>query len=702
MLRCDRITFPKKHRRNKTENPIENPVGAKGFRPPKYIASPPKFSSPHNPKLTLILFPLTLSLTYANPAIAQIIPDTTLGAESSILTPLDALHQRIDGGAIRDSNLFHSFQDFSINDRSGAFFSNPAGIENILTRVTGDNPSNIFGTLGVLGNANLFLLNPNGIVFGPNARLDVGGSFFASSAESLVFADGYQFSATNPNAPPLLTVNVPIGLQFGATSGAIVNQSVATNDAGEVRGLQVPSGETLALVGGNVTLDGGNLQPRGGQVELGGLAGAGTVGVNADGSLSFPDGVERADVVLRNAAEVNVRAGGGGSIAVRARNLEMSGGSIFRAGIESGMGAPGVQAGDIVVDATGTTALSEGSLLANLVLEQAIGNGGNVDVTTGSLQVNSGAALSATTRGQGNGGLVTIQAADTVFFDGGDAFSQVASGAVGNAQGIEISARELSVSNGGQLSASTLGQGDVGKISIRATDTVSFDGASSDGVFVSGALSQVEAGAVGNTQGIEITTGTLSVTNRGQLGTNIRGQGNSGRISIVADTVTFNGGDALGQVLATGVGNSGGIDIVADSLFLNNSSDITAQDVAVLLGQDFCSRQRDSQFIVTGRGGIPATPNDMASPMTVWQDWSLTEIAETPTTASISETIVPKSDELLEAQGWYTNGKGQVILTVNPPKANPHSSGRTPVACGSLYNINSLIGWKFGATPVDC
>lgn len=119
-----------------------------------------------------------------NRAIAQIIPDRTLGAESSVVTPNINIKgvpsDRIDGGAIRGSGLFHSFQELNVREGRGAYFNNPAGIENIFSRVTGINPSNIFGTLGVLGNANLFLLNPNGIIFGPNAKLDMGGSFFGS------------------------------------------------------------------------------------------------------------------------------------------------------------------------------------------------------------------------------------------------------------------------------------------------------------------------------------------------------------------------------------------------------------------------------------------------------------------------------------------------------------------------------------------
>ncbi len=111
----------------------------------------------------------------------QIIPDETLGAESSVVTPdnikgIESDH--ISGGAVRGSNLFHSFREFNIGEGRGGYFENPAAIENIFSRVTGNNPSNILGTLGVLGNANLFFLNPNGILFGRNASLDLRGSFY--------------------------------------------------------------------------------------------------------------------------------------------------------------------------------------------------------------------------------------------------------------------------------------------------------------------------------------------------------------------------------------------------------------------------------------------------------------------------------------------------------------------------------------------
>ena len=162
-------------------------------------------------------------------ALAQIIPDTTLGNENSTVTSTGALDQ-IDGGATRGANLFHSFQEFNIGNGRSALFSNPPGIENILSRVTGANPSNILGMLGVSGgNANLFLINPNGIIFGQNASLNVGGSFVASTANAVQFGNIGFFSATDKNIPsPLLTIN-PSALLFNQINqnAGIQNNSVA-------------------------------------------------------------------------------------------------------------------------------------------------------------------------------------------------------------------------------------------------------------------------------------------------------------------------------------------------------------------------------------------------------------------------------------------------------------------------------------------
>ncbi len=146
-------------------------------------------------------------------AVAQLQPiaDNTMGNENSFVTPgeVDGIPtDLITEGARRGSNLFHSFQEFSIDEGRAAYFANPPGVDNILGRVTGSGRSDILGQLGVLGEANLFLINPNGIVFGPNSSLNIGGSFLASTADAMEFGDRGVFSATTPEAPsPLLTIN---------------------------------------------------------------------------------------------------------------------------------------------------------------------------------------------------------------------------------------------------------------------------------------------------------------------------------------------------------------------------------------------------------------------------------------------------------------------------------------------------------------
>jgi filamentous hemagglutinin family protein len=187
--------------------------------------------------------------------LAQIIPDSTLPINSDV--NLEQNRLIIRGGTTVGSNLFHSFYEFNVEAGGEAYFTNSAGIENIFSRVTGSNPSTILGTLGVLGNANLFLMNPNGILFGPNAQLNLGGSFIGTTANRLLFTDGTEFS-TVPQNSSQLTISTPIGLGLVNGSGDIRvegqgHQLNALNflpiSDNSVGGLNVQLGRTLALIG---------------------------------------------------------------------------------------------------------------------------------------------------------------------------------------------------------------------------------------------------------------------------------------------------------------------------------------------------------------------------------------------------------------------------------------------------------------------
>jgi filamentous hemagglutinin family protein len=171
-------------------------------------------------QVRVLLWGQVISITLSSHCVAQVVPDQTLpgGERSRVSGDRDA---QIDGGAVRGNNLFHSFQQFSIPTGGSTSFNNASDIRNIITRVTGNNVSDIDGIIRANGTANLFLINPNGILFGANARLEIGGSFLASTANSLKFADGFAFSATSPQASPLLTISAPIGLQYGGNPGLI-------------------------------------------------------------------------------------------------------------------------------------------------------------------------------------------------------------------------------------------------------------------------------------------------------------------------------------------------------------------------------------------------------------------------------------------------------------------------------------------------
>ncbi len=276
----------------------------------------------------------------------------------------------IDQGDRVGDNLFHSFNEFSVPTLGSALFNNASDLANIFSRVTGSNISNIDGLLSANGTANLFLINPNGIIFGQNARLNLGGSFFASTADSLLF-EGNEFSASNPQAPPLLEVSIPIGLNFRDNPGDIVNQ--ATGD-----GLQVRPGEIIALVGGNIDFEIGRITARGGNIELGGLSEAGTITFNDDGRLNFPEDVAKANINLSNAAQVDVRGTGGGSITINARNLNLQAGDFGRSRLRAGITAEDstsaeAQAGDIMINATDNVAV-DNSIISNQVDSGAVGN----------------------------------------------------------------------------------------------------------------------------------------------------------------------------------------------------------------------------------------------------------------------------------------------------------------------------------------
>jgi filamentous hemagglutinin family protein len=350
-------------------------------------------------------------------AIAQsnITVDNSLGAETTVVTPNVNINgiqsDRISGGASRGVNLFHSFREFNINSGRGAYFTNPAGIENILTRVTGTNPSKILGSLGVLGNANLFFMNPNGIIFGENARLDIKGSFVGTTANGIGLTNGEIFSSDSLDRLPSQLLNVnPNAFLFNQ----IANQQINSIQVDKAT-LSVPDTKSLLLLGGNVSLNNGQLVVPGGRVELGGLATTGKIGLNLTGnnvSLSFPEAVALADVLLTNGTNIDVSDKAQGSVTLTARNLDISGRSNILAGIKPGLTAATNEPGNITLNGTGTVKINQESRVANVVNLDTTGNAGDINVNGNLVELTGGGQIRTRTLGSGDAGDINIKAGD--------------------------------------------------------------------------------------------------------------------------------------------------------------------------------------------------------------------------------------------------------------------------------------------------
>ncbi|MCB1921854.1 MAG: filamentous hemagglutinin N-terminal domain-containing protein [Candidatus Competibacteraceae bacterium] len=215
---------------------------------------------------------LTLTL-YANPLAAQVMLDGTLGPSGLLSGPNYAIPAEV--GQQHGSNLFHSFGQFSIYRGESATFSGPNSVNNIIGRVTGGQASSIDGLLrSTIPGANLYLLNPAGVLFGEKARLDVSGSFHASTADYVRLNDGGRFDAVYPDHSVLTVAPIEAFGFLDPAPGPITVQ-------GSV--LQVPEGQTLSLLGGDLTVVNGTLYAPAGRLNLAAVGSVGEIVPTAQG-----------------------------------------------------------------------------------------------------------------------------------------------------------------------------------------------------------------------------------------------------------------------------------------------------------------------------------------------------------------------------------------------------------------------------------
>ena len=337
---------------------------------------------------------LMIAIAIGAPSQAQVVRDLSLPTPTKV-TPSGNFFD-VSEGTKAGANLFHSFESFSIpEDKIVRFINNETSTLNVISRVTGAFSSEIYGKIEAAGsspNFNLFLINPQGINFGPNAKLDIGGSFLATTSNSVKF--GYQgfLETANPNDPSLLSVN-PSAFLFN-----VIRPQKITSEAS----ITVPSGNNILLLGGDIKLNGGSLIAPDGRIELGSLTGFGSANLNLNGrnlSLGFPDSIERSNISIANGAIVDVTDKGSGGISIFARNIEVSENSSIFSGIINPLGengpptlASGISPGSIVLNATKEITIKGpisddlgAASIDNSALNNTIGDAGKIFITAESL-----------------------------------------------------------------------------------------------------------------------------------------------------------------------------------------------------------------------------------------------------------------------------------------------------------------------------
>lgn len=539
-----------------------------------------------------------LASTIAQPALAQIVPDASLGDAPSSVVRESVTRARIEGGLISETNLFHSFQDFNIEAGDRVYFAPASSIETILTRVTGNWPSNILGTLGVSGDANLFFLNPNGVIFGAEAQLDIGGSFLATSAESMQFGTQGTFSATNPQIPDLLTVS-PSALFFSnSPPRQIINRSVASsgmtasgNPTSDLpTGLSVPNGENLLLAGGEVLIDGGGLTAPGGHIHLVGIAGPGQIVIDngiAPPSFTVPEAALQSDVTLQNEALLAVTSDDGGRITLEGENVGVLGGSRLFAGITPNSGSANSQGGDITLRANNQLTIEgPGFTIQNNVGDGATGNAGGLFIEARDFIAQNVVFMRLATFGNGNVGPVSLQIEETATFTNSSSiFNDVASPNGAQAGGISIAANSLNLLEGAEFISSVRpdARGQAGGVRLEIQEAIVIDGVDADG-FSSGIFATSRPDSVGFSGNVFVYGNSLEMTRGARIQTGTRGRGNSGNVTVEIDDLFFlDGSDSSESVTGIftdldndGVGRGGDIRVDAGTLSVNNGANFTA------------------------------------------------------------------------------------------------------------------------------
>jgi filamentous hemagglutinin family protein len=555
---------------------------------------------------------------------AQVTLDGTFGAAGPLTGPQYAV--TAEQGLTRGNNLFHSFSQFDLQTGESATFSGPASIQNILSRVTGNAPSRIDGTIrSEIAGANFFLINPKGLLFGPNAVVDVSGSFAGSGAHYLKLADDARFVAALDADDSQLSTAPVAAFGFLNSSGGSV----------QVHGqLQAGPGTSLSLVGSSVSLmDGARVVAPEGDIQLQGVTSVSEIDLPARSPVGVTVGLSPDDpsrpgsviirggrLVVNNATVSATTTGGDIDLSLSDSVDILTGGQILTRNSADTLG------GNILIDTASLLVDGQDGPLPTRIAAETTGNlpettGGNIIVQSEQIELRQGAEISVSSFGAANAGRVELYT-QTLRLDGSDRpqfptqisanaspvigstagaggeiviraeavelqrFSGILAATTGDAAAgaVDIQANSLSLANGA-VTTFTAGSGQGGEIRIQAGHLTMDGPFASITALTTGLTDRAPAGNGGL---IRIDANRLDLLNDAGISANTFGDGQGGNIQIVADAIlldraTFQRGSLPGITAASlptffggGQGGRGGdISIITGSLRMLNGMPIS-------------------------------------------------------------------------------------------------------------------------------
>jgi filamentous hemagglutinin family protein len=480
-------------------------------------------------------------LAIPHPVFAQVTSDGTLSSPTQVSNcDMSCL---ISGGTAVGDNLFHSLKNFSIPTGGSAFFQSTTNTKRIFSRITGGQASQIDGTIGVNGNADLFLLNPAGIQFGPNAKLDLRGSFIGTTASTIDFGNNQKFGIGHD----LLTINTPIGLDILRSSGGISVQDNAPPldllgdprfapviEAGKPDGLTVTPGRTLALIGNGITLDQAALVAPSGHLAVHSLTGPIGIQETNTGYAFEPSDQARSNISIDHLSRLDASGPISGSISLSGDAVNISGGSML---LIQNPGNQPLPQGQINVNANSLDITGTSEIHASRIVTEHFGlAGADIQITANQLRLVDGGQITTHSYGTGDSGNIRI---DSRSIDLNN------DGLRSDAPNVQYSA----IFAAGIPAGSLAGNGDVSihseNLNIRSGSVIAGKniGVSSRDITIDGSLPNGQASTIFSntdanqkTGSINIATDTLKITNGGILGSNTSSLGNASDIHIQADT----------------------------------------------------------------------------------------------------------------------------------------------------------------------